>query len=343
MKLLKSEALRPYLALSLIFNVSPVNAELVQHTVSKHTESLMNETQNDQVVAKVCAIILKHSLKKDIDAESIQVFTSLKDQQGLTELKKKILQFVQKSQPIAFTLVGFPFKSGNKDRKVIGILADQAERHALENLEEFLEDIHKVHKHGAKLTIYTDGLSFFDLLGIPLKDLLAYEKSLKELAADLPFISIMNCQDLFPGQSLERIHKYIKDQVVPFKPLTSDEKQVLGKRLLKELDHPKGKSLLKKASLEKLVQDMHHRSRQINHIYKSKFPPAIHLSVHYQKDLGKKVGISLSSGSITPWHGVAVLNKEGSFNIKQKEDLSKNSRLCSKRINGLTCHYYIEE
>ncbi|MBA3814169.1 MAG: L-tyrosine/L-tryptophan isonitrile synthase family protein [Alphaproteobacteria bacterium] len=77
-------------------------------------------------------------------------------------------------------------------------------------------------------------------------------------------------------------------------------------------------------------------------MYKSKFPKSIHLSAHYQQDIGKKVGIVLSPRSITSWHGVALLNKDGSFSIKRKKDLSKNLKLSSKTINGIICRYHIE-
>ncbi len=301
----------------------------------------VDASQNEQIVDKICTVILRYALTRDIDAQNVSVASKFPNQKGIPDLKKKIRDLIKESQPLPFTLVGFPFKSGNKQKNVIGALPDQAERLALETLQRFMEEIHKVYKPGAHLIIYTDGLAFCDLLGISLDEVARYEQTLKKLAANLPSLSIVTCKDLFPNLSPQEIQTYIRNQKIPLKRLTATGKNVLSKRLLKELDYPEGKILLEKNPLATLAEEMDQRSQKINSLYKSKFPEAIRLSVHYQNDLGQKVGISLVPGLITPWHGVAALNKDGSFVVKQKHDLPKESRLSSKEINGVICYYYI--
>ena len=115
---------------------------------------------------------------------------------------------------------------------------------------------------------------------------------------------------------------------------------ILKKRLLKELDYPQGKKLLTQVSLEQIATAMHKRSQQINAFYKKRFPQSISLSVHYQSNLGHKVGISLAVGSLTPWHGVPVLNKNGSFEIQRKKDVEKTHKLKCQKINGIRCYFY---
>lgn len=351
MKLLKIEALRPYLSLSLILS-------LYQAYAHEHTSLNVLSTREDnvkvssvdptkielqeQLADKVCAIILAHSLTRDIDAEGSHILVPSKDQLGYAQLRQKVLNFVSHSQPIIFTLIGFPFKSGNKEKNVIGALPDQAERIALENMQRFMERINQVYPHGASLRIYTDGLGLCDLLGVPIEDVQRYEETLKRLAEDLPLLSIITLQDLFPELSPLKIQKYIKDQKIPLKDLSTLERDSLSKRLLQELDYPQGKAILEKISVGSLAQKMSQRSKKLSQIYKSKFPPSINLTVHFQKDIGTKVGIALSPSSITPWHGVAVLNKDGSFSIERKKDLPNSLKLTSKTINDIECHYYTE-
>ncbi len=208
MKFHTSLAIRPSLTLALALNGVCFHASLFEAKAGQGLKSYHNQMssqgvltpdQKEHLADRVLAMILTYSLKTDIDAESIGARPCLKKQEGTSELKKKILHFIQKSQPITFTLVGFPFKSGNKEKKVIGDLPDLAERLALEKLHRFVEDISEIYPYGAKLNLYADGLAFFDVLGIPLEKVLQYETSLKTLAADLPLISIITCQDLFPN------------------------------------------------------------------------------------------------------------------------------------------------
>ncbi|MBX9785830.1 MAG: isocyanide synthase family protein [Alphaproteobacteria bacterium] len=349
MKITKPLAVRPYLTVALVVSSFQFNSQLYAaspnvNQVSHDPDELNNpelSLQNEKVADKVLAVILSHSLTRDIDAESVNELQSSESLQGCSELRQKLLQIIQKSQPLTFTLVGFPFKSGNKETKVIGDLPDLAERLALEKLHKFMEEIGQVYAYGAKIIIYTDGLAFFDQLDVPLEKVTGYETALKQLAADLPLISIMTCQDLFPDLSPEVIHANIKSHPMSFKELSSEAKDVLSKRLLMEFDFPKGRVFLKERSFDQITTELDRRSQQINQIYKSKFPSAIPLSVHYKKDIGEKVGISLSEGHVTPWHGVAVLKKGGSFIIIPKKDVPTSAQISSKRINGINCYYYI--
>lgn len=349
MKISKSLVVGPYLTAALVVSSFQLNPQLYAASLNSsqifHNPDEMSplkpSLQNEKVADKVLAIILSHSLTRDIDAESVTELHSSEPLQGCFELRQKLLQTIQRSQPLTFTLVGFPFKSSNKETKVIGDLPDLAERLALEKLHKFMEEIGKVYTYGAKIIIYTDGLAFFDQLDVPLEKVTGYEKALKQLAADLPLISIMTCQDLFPDLSPEVIHANIKSHSMSFKELSPAGKDVLSKRLLMEFDSSQGKAFLKERSFDQITTELDRRSQQINQIYKSKFPPAIPLSAHYKKNIGEKVGISLSEGYVTPWHGVAVLRKDGSFVIIPKKDVPTSAQISSKRINGINCYYYI--
>lgn len=287
----------------------------------------------------VTRILLSHTLTDDIDAKGCHTFLSVRPQTGHDHLRNHILSFIKESKPLIFTLVGFPFKSGNIEKNVLGVLPDQGERAALETLQNIARKISKVYKPGAKIYIYTDGLAFYRLLGIPAQSVLSYEKALKQLASDLPSISIITLSDLLPQYSLSYIDRTI-DAQSPGRPLDPAQMSILKKRVLKELDYPQGKTLLTQVSLEQIATAMHKRSQKINAFYKKRFPRSISLSVHYQSNLGNKVGISLAVGALTPWHGVPVLNKDGSFEIQRKKDVEKTHTLQCQKINGISCYFY---
>ena len=288
---------------------------------------------------QIISVILKYSLPEDIDAKSVHIHKKREEKEGIESLRKKIRTFLEQSKPLTFTLVGFPFKSPNRT-KCIGDLPDYAERKALEKLHMFLNEVSKYTHQNSRLLIYTDGFAFCDLLGISLKTVIRYEDALKVLIKDLPGITLVTCRDLFPDMSPDRIQKYIKDRSCSLIPLSETEEKVLTKRLLKELDYPEGRTILGKASPQELAKKMHRRSQKINAIYAEKFPEAIALSVHFQKNISKKIGISLSQGNITPWHGVCVVRKDGSFEIQFCQEVSREATLRSKEINGQKCLYY---
>ena len=287
----------------------------------------------------VVDVLLSHALTQDIDAKGCDYVLKHIPQKGRARLKEKILTFIQHSKPLIFTLVGFPFKSRNTEKNVVGTLPDQGERVALQGLQSLVNDVTRLYPPGAMIQIYTDGFAFCDVIGVPYETVRSYERALKTLAADLPALSIITLQDLFPGFSFEQIQNQIKAEHAS-SLLDHTQKEILKKRLLKEFNDPQGRALLKRVSLYHIADMMHRRSQQINALYKRTFPNALALSVHYQSDLGKKIGLSLVPGTLTPWHGVAVQTKDGSFEIRRKSDVARTHTLNSYQINGLTCYFY---
>lgn len=287
----------------------------------------------------VVATLLSRALTHDIDANACDYLINPSRQRGHKRLKQKVLSLMERSQPLIFTLVGFPFKSSNTKKNVLNSLPDQGERAALMALQSLMDALSEHYPAGAKVQIYTDGLAFCDVIGVSYKTVIAYEHALKRLATDLPSVTIITLQDLLPGLSPKEIQTQIKDE--PYSSSLDDvQRQILKRRLLKEFDSPQGQKHLLKTSLYDLADEMHQRSQQINSLYKKKFPPSVALSVHYQSDLGKKIGLSLCGGTLTPWHGVAVLRKDGSFEIRRKSDVEDTHTLTTHHINGINCYFY---
>lgn len=291
-------------------------------------------SQNQQVKS-IASILLKHALTYDIDERSINPKLPISEKitfTGFDSIEEKIKNFVDKQETIVLNFVGFPYKSMNTQRKVISATIDGAERHALEYLHQMLIEISKVYEPGAKLTIFTDGIVFCDLEGIKDHVVADYEKNLKQLAKDLPYIEIKTLSDLLPGKSPHEMRLIIEGYAPTssqFQEKLDQDKSLqneivtLSRRTSFELDYPEGRIYTAHHPVEDIAKALTHRGMQYSSFLAAHRPKqAIRLSVHYQSDVSSKLGIKLSQSSyITPWHGILILNKEGVFQIMHQEDV----------------------
>ena len=296
-----------------------------------------------------------YQLRQDIDAACVGLSRpGARFVKGVAEFKKKLKKAVSSGRKLQLFLVGFPFKSRNHQDKVLSGKVDMAEYNTLKFLNEFLVQICKHYKLGAHLTILLDGSAFSDLFGVSLAEMQHYEKDLKKLAACFPNISIVGSQD-FAVKGMNHFLSYLQgfscDPEVQGKQQKDDDpttKVSLKRRLSLEFADPLGQDYLRarKMNVEQLEKQLSLRSACFGAFakkhYYSLYPEAFPLSVHFSKDLSKSFGIQLSKGSnLTPWHGVARLEKDGSYKVVYKRDidLSKYS-LFYHNINGVRCAYY---
>ena len=68
--------------------------------------------------------------------------------------------FLTRGESIELILPGFPFKSSNRSKKVLGALPDEAERVSLLHLNGLCESIRDATSHDSHLTIISDGISY---------------------------------------------------------------------------------------------------------------------------------------------------------------------------------------
>lgn len=69
-------------------------------------------------------------------------------------------KFVAEQKEVQACLPSFPFKSANKEYKVLGSLPDKAEEIALGRLNTMCERIREVYPPGARVTIVSDGMTY---------------------------------------------------------------------------------------------------------------------------------------------------------------------------------------
>lgn len=71
-----------------------------------------------------------------------------------------VLQHVKKGIAVRMVLPAFPFKSPNREGKVLGASPDLGEEIALANLQSFCDSIKGVYEHGAEIFITSDGIVY---------------------------------------------------------------------------------------------------------------------------------------------------------------------------------------
>lgn len=103
--------------------------------------------------------------------------------EGQDILSNRLQTYLQSEDPIAMITIGFPSKSTNTETKVLSEVLDMGEFFGLLTYDYLCREIKKIHKPGAFLTIYSDGLPYNTLLGISKDVFDHYQSSLKALVA----------------------------------------------------------------------------------------------------------------------------------------------------------------
>lgn len=306
------------------------------------------------LVENIYTILNNNRVPYDIDARSMNpdISTQPLPFVGSEQCKENIAHFVEKNIPFRMLLVGFPFKSANIDKKVLGYLPDMAERKSLEYLQSILNEIKKVYKPGAHILIYCDGIPFAEFFDVPFDHVVAYEDALGKLVYDLPDITLFTSRDMMKQYGLTSYSEIVQliDSYEPsdqeFKKQMKEIPSTALKRFSLDLDYPHGEELIAQYTLEDIVFRLLARETRLRTYITKTFPATdyFRLTVHFSNDIGKKFGIKLSPNSdITPYHGVLVLEKNGEWSIRFKKDIDLNNHvLVSQVINGVDCPYYEE-
>lgn len=304
---------------------------------------------NFRITKAIIAIFHEYTLTYDIDKKSIDphynIVPVMFRLDEYVHLSKKIDYFIHNQKPIIFTMVGFPYKSSNTHEKVISSSADAAERYSLVYLQHFLDKIKKIYKPGVQLNIFTDGIIFGDLEYVSDEDIYSYEEALKLMSYDLPDIKINTMRDLCPHESAQEIRKQIAGlnpsgqdfyDIYKHDQKLKDDAHILIQRLAFEL----AQLALDQKTIKNIALQQMHRGMQYSNFLKQFRPDqTINCSVHYQKNIDKKIGLKLSDSCITPWHGVLV-EKNGYFSIEHLKDIDQSK--CQQKecyVNGVLLAY----
>lgn len=308
-----------------------------------------------QLANKIYDVMKPYLLDYDIDACGVGL-DCLKVQvtnENTEKLILKLAKLIEERVPLEFNLLAFPFKSGNRDKNVIGHLADMAEYKSLEYLNSMMTKIEALYPN-CQLTIYTDGLLFNDLFEIPNQTVLDYEQSLIKLALDFPKIKIITDVSMLDQKGLnvqemrDQSDARVKADEQFANNIPLQKKELMKRRILNEINHSRHSFFYlspheQEQKLIELVSIVVGRGNTAS-TFAQQFASVrgFHLSIHMQKDFGKKLGIKLfDNAMVTPPNGVVVQDKDGKCYIKFKHHIDpKRYQLTSVSINDVSCPFY---
>lgn len=132
---------------------APVPASATVAVESAAKSAPTSAASSAAVVTQILEIITQYSLNKFDDSSSRLAA-------GTQTFLTVIGRFVNANQRVEACLPAFPFKSANKEYKVLGHLPDKAEELALHRLQSMCERIQEIYPPGCRITIISDGITY---------------------------------------------------------------------------------------------------------------------------------------------------------------------------------------
>lgn len=276
----------------------------------------------------------------------------------------RIISAIEKKNPITFVLPAFPGKSPNPE-KVLGPLPDLAEQLSLQFLGSLCQKIKQIYSPGVKIILCSDGRVFSDIVGMKEYHVGAYQAEMDKLIQELKLqdISTFNLDNFYQGYDFmqmrdELMNNYanslenLKQKISNGKQASAcpDEQEAhrmycgITRFLFEDATHKdqtKSRSQIQKESRSKAYEVIR-RSNAWSELISEHFPQAVRLSIHPQTCGAKKLGIRLIGNEswMTPWHGVAVENKEGYILLKRSEAEALGAELIYSS-DGRGSHYQL--
>lgn len=251
-------------------------------------------------------------------------------------LMPRIREHIERGAPIHLVLPAFPAKAPN-ETKVLGTLPDLGEAVALRSLSQMCDEIADVYEPGARLTLCSDGHVFADVVGVADRDVTRYRRGIEQLLVGdgIEHIRVFDLRDVFPkttaAQARTLLLENYAEEPAELRALVQSSRSLTAllnglHRFLSEdafvrfpdLSRTKARERTKTDALEVL-----RRSRAWGRAVEHCFPSAIRLSIHPQPALSPKLGVHLiptADAWLTPWHGVAVLRRDGGLELMKRSD-----------------------
>ena len=246
-----------------------------------------------------------------LDQTSVETFANRVD---------TIIQQSDRSDPVEVVIAGFPAKSPNTSKKVMGTLPDFGEYLALGRLARFRDMFAEVINKDVALTICSDGHIFSDIKEIPDTTVDTYRNEIQLMATSYglairglgDYINASNTpaqRELFVDSFVEPVN-VMRSQVLADDSMKMlyDNLRVFAERDLKKRDMETKRDFKTRACVAAF--DLLSRSNGWSKLIKEFHPNAVRLSVHPYTEVSEKFPFMLL-GSYdgrwrTPWHNVPI-------------------------------------
>lgn len=256
-------------------------------------------------------------------------------------------------EPITFVLPAFPAKSPNTE-KVLGTLPDLAEELALRFLQERCDAVADFHPAGARVVICSDGRVFGDVVAVPDHDITAYREHLVSMVSRLGLKSIemFDLDDIVGGMDFDEMRRWLVERYA--EPIESLRERSaanpaslamfngIHRFMFEDLVHRQPElSRTQARKLSKgLAYEVIQRSNAWSRLVASQFLDGVRLSIHPQPAHSNKIGILLTDSDdvwLTPWHGVALLERD-KFRLVRRAEAEEKKAVLVERA-GRPSHY----
>ncbi|GMF62853.1 unnamed protein product [Phytophthora fragariaefolia] len=299
--------------------------------------------------------VAAHFVSKFADLQSrFDAPTDIFESKGKRFLEATVKRFVDRKEPITVVLPGFPTKTPNHGGKVLGPLPDRAEELALARLEKFCTSIEEVYPVGCKVTIFSDGRVFGDLVGASLENIRAYKNGLKELVKEaghthIQFDGLENYTktDNPVQEVLERfgINQMDMDARIATEPDIGNNFRSFSQFMERDMaDRWEGKS---EAGMRKgcddIARKMMLRNVGFSSLVAEEYAHAVRVSIHCYNNAGPKFGIHLLPAKRmdtprTPWHSVICEDIDGTVRAMDLQDVdTDNGPHCTSSSSAQKC------
>ncbi len=258
-------------------------------------------------------------------------------------------------QPLELVLPAFPAKSPNPE-KVLGKLPDMAELVALRSLQRLCDDLTALHPPGVRLHLCSDGLVFADVVGVADADVTAYGEALDAILSDLPSLTRVDLSHLFgeatPAQARARLLAGWSEtaeelhQKIESTPALAHQLDGLHRFLFEDavgVGSEQSRTQLRKHARELAFETLR-RSRAWGRLLATCFPHAVRLTIHPQPLVSEKIGIHFvptADAWLTPWHGAALVEKDGFQLVKVKLALENGATIVHR--DGRASHLEMDK
>ncbi|KAJ5602939.1 hypothetical protein N7537_005895 [Penicillium hordei] len=229
-------------------------------------------------------------------------------------LLETLQYFVSNNKEINLVVLAYPFKSPNREDKVLGPDPDVGERLSLEHLNSLGARITQIYPGGAQITIVSDGCCYNDLLGV--SDEVTYRPIRSSHGA--PCVPVSEEEYVSRIDDLkERLFRGCSGE----KPQTLDHNATLTYRgyirfLMSDLATFYQKKKVSKSAIKKhsavVARVMIERGQVFSALVAAASPPHVRLSIH-AGDNTNKLSVALlpqkrfSNFPVTPWHNTPCL------------------------------------
>ncbi|GAT27524.1 pyoverdine/dityrosine biosynthesis protein [Aspergillus luchuensis] len=251
----------------------------------------------------------------------------------------KMCNQIRAKQPIQMILPAFPFKSPNRENKVLGNLPDKGEDISLAHLNGLCAAIGDVYEYGAKLTIVSDGLVYNDILGVSDRDVWEYSHALREMVVENKYDHI----EFARLRNLVHIHEDVNLDGEAYEKLAPEFRQELIKKYTPEgfdaavkIKTDENICTTYRGYIKFLTKDLEHL--HVDDGTKSRKSHKKHLG-DVAKSMIERGAISINvlprtPTPVTPWHSALCYTVDGGFMYGWREIFDADPEMELVHKNG---------